>query len=75
MRRTHQRCLPRLDLPVAQHMELAVGPGAVSAFRDEAERRRAWERHRADLLALEPPGRRPWAWWRYEAGAPVAPDG
>lgn len=47
-------------------MELAIGPGARSAFADERERRRAWERHRDELLALEPPGGRPWAWWFYE---------
>jgi hypothetical protein len=75
MRHVHQRCLPGVTLPVAQHMELAIGPGVTSAFRSDAERRRAWERHRADLLALEPPGRRPWAWWFYEAGAGECRDG
>lgn len=57
----------RSALSVAQQIELEIGPGPVSAFASDAERRDAWERHRAALLALEPAGRRPWAWWFYES--------
>lgn len=67
MRHARRRCAAGLEaLPLAQRIELAIGPSGVSAFAGEDERRRAWERHRAELLALEPPGRRPWAWWFYE---------
>ena len=67
MRHAHHRCASGLAaLPLAQQIELTVGPGRASAFASEADRRRAWERHRGELLALEPPGRRPWAWWHYE---------
>jgi hypothetical protein len=69
MRHARYRCTSGLaSLPLAQQIELVVGPGLISAFRDEAERRRAWERHRRELLALEPPGNHPWAWWHYERG-------
>lgn len=65
----HRRCARGLTaLPLGQLMELAVGPVGPSAFASEAERRRAWERHRGELLALEPLGGRPWAWWHYETG-------
>jgi hypothetical protein len=53
-------------LTLAQRIELVIGPSGASAFAGDEERRRAWERHRTELLALEPPGRRPWAWWFYE---------
>jgi hypothetical protein len=66
MRHGRYRCGQVLSLPLAQQIELSIGPGEASAFATDAERRRAWERHRAELLALEPPGRRPWAWWFYE---------
>jgi hypothetical protein len=40
------------------------------AFASEEERRAAWLRHREQILLLSAPGRRPQAWWAYEA--PVA---
>lgn len=55
-------------LPLAQRIELEIGPRGDSAFASEGARRRAWERHRGELLALEGPDRRPWAWWFYEIG-------
>lgn len=68
MRHRRHRCAPGPpELTLAQQIELAIGPGRASAFADDGSRRRAWERHRAALLALEPPGGRPWAWWFYEA--------
>ena len=49
--------------------------GTGSMFATEHERREAWEAHRDKLMAeyLEPPllpGRRPYAWWEFEAGRP-----
>jgi hypothetical protein len=70
MRHARYRCLPGLSgLTLSQQVELTIGPGQTSAFASEPQRRSAWERHRIELLALEPPGRRPWAWWFYEARA------
>lgn len=42
-------------------------------FDDDRQRRAAWEERRDELMAAyltEPvaPGRRPWAWWVYDAG-------
>jgi hypothetical protein len=56
-------------LTMAQQIELLLGPGPGSAFTSDAERRAAWLRHRAELLALEAPGHRPWAWRAYEGPA------
>jgi hypothetical protein len=68
-RHPRHRCAPGFAaLPLTQQIELVVGPGMGSAFRDESERHRAWERHRAELLAREQPGKRPWAWWFYDSG-------
>ena len=67
MRHARYRCAPGVaGLPLAQQVELIVGPGRASAFADDDTRRRAWERHRRELLALAAPGRRPWAYWFYE---------
>ena len=69
MRHARHRCAAGLaGLPIAQQIELAVGPGAASAFASDDERRRAWERHRDELLSLESADRRPWAWWFYDNG-------
>lgn len=46
---------------------MAEGP---APFASEEARRAAWVEHRAVLLALHGPGRRPWAWWRHEAPEP-----
>ncbi|MDX6640630.1 MAG: hypothetical protein QOF12_1641 [Solirubrobacteraceae bacterium] len=76
MRHSRYRCAPGLAaLPLAQRVELAVGPARVSAFASESERRRAWERHREELVALEPPGSRPWAWWHYDHDVPAGLPG
>jgi hypothetical protein len=56
-----------LALGSALRWALQFGPG----YRTHTERelRRAWEEHREELLARQlGPGRRPWAWWRFEAG-------
>ena len=55
--------------------ELAVGrcvPGDPSVFEDPVVARRAWLRYRRELLAEAAPGRRPYAWWVFDA-APDAP--
>lgn len=67
MRHSRHRCGAGFaELTLSQQIELLLGPSHVPAFASEAERRLAWERHRAELLALEPAGRRPWAWRFYE---------
>jgi hypothetical protein len=49
-------------------MVLQYGPDPRwDAFRDEEEYREAWARHRERLLAGDRHGRRPMAWWRFEA--------
>lgn len=55
-----------------QKVDLLYGLALSQAdtFATAAERRRAWEGHRAELLATwvsEFPGTRPSAWWEYEA--------
>ncbi len=35
-------------------------------FETEADRRRGWEQHRAELMARTRPGRRPSAYWKYD---------
>src|ERR671914_223358 len=42
-------------------------------FANEEERREAWERHRDELLEHRREGRRPDAWWCYDA--PDWPEG
>jgi hypothetical protein len=53
--------------------ELEYGPrGRESVFKDEDDRRRAWEQRQDAMMEryLSPPyvSLRPWAWWRYVAG-------
>jgi hypothetical protein len=51
-------------------MELWLGPGADNpVFADDEARRAAWLRHRDKLIRQLPssPGRRPLAWWPFEA--------
>lgn len=70
MRRARNRCGTGLTgLTLSQQIELSIGPGKASVFPSEGARRMVWERYRAELLALEPNGRRPWAWWFYEGAA------
>ena len=52
----------------AQDMTLQYGPDPRwDAFRDAAEQRNAWIRNRDRLLAWYRHGRRPAAWWQFEA--------
>ena len=37
---------------------------------DEDLMREMWEAHRDELMAERGPGRRPWAWWQFEAPEP-----
>jgi hypothetical protein len=54
----------RSELEMGWNITPYLGPN----FRDDAHRREAWEQHREEFLAREPhPGRRPWAFWRFEA--------
>jgi hypothetical protein len=54
----------------AQEMFLQFGPDPrwAGAFGSEGECRAAWMRERDELLAGYPPGRRPQAWWHFDAG-------
>lgn len=67
------------ELSEAQWWELMIGPGRVSAFGSEEERRKAWEYWRPRLLAeyetrMDMPGFRPWAWWIYDSGLGDMPN-
>jgi hypothetical protein len=56
-------------LDPAELMELTIGPGQMgSVFRTHAEVRSAWEMARDELLQRARPGRRPAAWWVFDAG-------
>jgi hypothetical protein len=59
-----------------QEMELWLGPNhRGSAFESEAQRQWAWTQHRDRLMVIwGKHGKRPWAWWRYEAGRPHPGD-
>jgi hypothetical protein len=54
-------------------MVLHLGPCDVFPFTDE-ELRIAWQLHRERVMQeskdfkVKVPGRRPWAWWQFEAG-------
>ena len=51
-----------------QEMELWLGPCRSSAFSDDAARHRAWKENRDRLMKLfAKGGRRPQAWWAFEA--------
>jgi hypothetical protein len=57
-------------------MELHLGPGhRGSVFENEAQRQWAWTQHRDRLMQqYARGGKRPWAWWRYEAQVPHPGD-
>jgi hypothetical protein len=49
--------------------EMWYGPGSASAFDSVELARRYWIENRARLLPiLAVEGRRPWGWWRFDAG-------
>src|SRR5262245_821768 len=55
---------------VDKHFELHFGlpSGLETAFIDETDRYQTWQWYRRELLAYCRPGKRPAAWWEYEAG-------
>jgi hypothetical protein len=56
------------ELSLQEEFELLLGTGGrPSFFRDNETRRAAWVHFREFLLNLAPAGKRPWAWWEYEA--------
>jgi hypothetical protein len=62
----------RRSLGYGQRMFLLYGPADRwdDAFADEGEVREAWKAHRAHILSHYQHGRRPMAWWRFEAPFP-----
>jgi hypothetical protein len=64
-----RRPTPLHTLTGQQEMELWLGASdGGSSFADERERRAAWFRHRGRLMQLfAQGGKRPVAWWQYEA--------
>ena len=65
----------RRRLTIAQNLDLTIGNSGQlpPPFRSDAERRKAWERHREFLLA-QCHGKRPQAWWQYESPIPRPAD-
>jgi len=62
------------EISRAQAFELLTCCAAETRhFWDEADRRAAWDEHRAVLLATSRPGRRPSAWWEYDRPAEDRP--
>jgi hypothetical protein len=59
----------RSALSFTQQQELWLGPSHDgSSFQSEAHRKAMWIRHRDKIMRLwGKGGRRPYAWWRYEA--------
>ena len=59
----------RARLTPRQLDELHQGPaGDWEHFDDDDQAEQAWRRHRAEVMAYgnPMPGRRPWAFWRFE---------
>jgi hypothetical protein len=50
-------------------MLLTYGPAREwrGAFASVEEARGVWERHRGQLMSFKAPGKRPWAWYEFEA--------
>ena len=70
MTRAHHPPLRRRLSP-DQELDLWLGPCVAGAFASDDERRAAWIRDRDRLSALfAAPGKRPMAWWQYEAPIP-----
>lgn len=77
LRKRRKKGQSPLHLTEEQEIEFISVPVriGVSCFRSEAEKEEAWWRHREQLLAtwLKEPanlGKRPEAWWQYEAPEP-----
>lgn len=51
-------------------LALRIGPSPIGDSLPDEALRAAWREHRDRLLADEPRGSRPWAWWRFEPGIP-----
>jgi hypothetical protein len=62
----------RRSLSYGQRMFLLYGPADRwnDAFADDGEVCEAWKAHRAHILSHYQHGRRPMAWWRFEAPIP-----
>jgi hypothetical protein len=74
--RRPKRLVDPSDITRSQEMELWLGaPDVGSSFASEAERRRLWHEHRDRLMQYWGcHGRRPMAWWCFEAPADLYYD-
>jgi hypothetical protein len=71
MRQRREFALRAAELSPRQELELWLGPSGDSAFASDEDRRAAWFRYGRDrLMPHFSSGRRPQAWWRYEAKLP-----
>lgn len=66
----------RTELDLEEMLELSIGPRGFgqSAFPSEEARRAAWEAHREELMANDPPGQRCWAARQYDEPGHDDPD-
>ena len=66
----------RRELDLGEFLELMIGPrgSGQSAFPSDEARREAWEDHREELEAEDPPGKRCWAARRYDEPVEEDPD-
>lgn len=67
--------MSRLSRPRSRHaLDLLLnGPAEPLSAEDLSECRAQYGVHREALLAELPAGRRPWAWWTFDAPGPRAP--
>ena len=73
LQRRVQAEVEELDSMMKSHLTFGQCLLDGEAFRDEAHRRAVWEQHGAEIIedyVLMYPGRRPSAWWNYEAPEP-----
>jgi hypothetical protein len=65
LRKRHDR--RRQGLRPLEKVELTLGPHPRRAqFPNDDARLRAWEVYRDEVMESPSPGRRPWAWWKFE---------
>ena len=73
LQRRVQTEILKLDTLQKEHLTFGLSLLDKFPFRDGEHRRAVWEAHGADIIADYTqiyPGRRPTAWWQYEAKVP-----